>query len=275
MQHLPHVGYLRDNNFIVNYYKVDNKWFCTTLKQGHMYLSYVVVWLGDPKQTQWLHYRSWDKTPQEVYDQGATIIVRHPRNKLWSGLAQDLFITHDSETHNSELYDFVRSRPNSLFHLHDEYYDEDLYDLGIYKDKINHVFFDQHHDQMVMEIVGLFNNNFAKMFNLSHHSNLFYYAFDQYRIYEPIRKIPFNWIPIEELDFTESIKHVHRPKPGGNNHEFFRHSLARYRSIFEDVMVHPFLYPRVRDKINKILDKEVWYYEKLKRVIPRFSKENI
>jgi len=273
MQNLPHSGFLRDNNFFITYHKVDNKWFGSTLNQGYLYLTHMVEWMGKQGNHKRMHYRSWDRTPQQVYDEGATIIVRHPRNKLWSGLSQDLFTPRQS--HNEKLHDFVRKKPNSMFHLHDEYYDDDLYNLGITKDKISHLFFDKHYDQILIEMVGLFNHNFSRIWNLSHHSSLFYYAFDEYRQYEPIRNIPFNWMPIEELDFTESLKHVHRPKPGRNNYEFFRHSLASYRPVFEDVMEHPFLYPRVRDRINKVLDKEIWYYEKLKRVIPRFNKTKI
>lgn len=270
MQHPPHTGFLSDKHFRIIYVKVDNKWFCTTLKQGTTYLTQLMHWFGEHKNSASLHYRSWQKTPQEVYDQGATIVVRHPRNRIWSGLVQDLFL--ERGTHNQELQDFVRRKPNNTFNLHDEYYDEDLYDLGIYKDRINYVFFDKHHDQMVMELVGLFNNNFSRIWNNSIHSTLFYYAFDEYRNYEPIRNIPFNWLPINELDYTNSLKHLHKFNPG---HNVLTHSNRIYYPLLEDVMVHPFLYPRVRDKINKILDKEVWYYEKLKRVIPRFSKKDI
>ena len=196
-----------------------------------------------------MDYRDTDLCLQEFFYKPITVVTRHPRHKIFSGLVEDIFNPFMRIQCFPQL-----TQQFSFLSLHDRYYSYNLAQEGVIPTPWPQIFFTNHYDELVHFLTSLFNTMFEGLVYHSQHTQMFYNMFDEFR--HKLPHITYNTLPLELVNIT-----------GYKNKLQLKHTNSQFYDAFEEVLQSPRLYPRIRDQFNSLIDSEVKYYKKLLSVV--------
>lgn len=243
MHRIPHFGFVHNKPGWLTFFNVKDRWYLTSYKQGFTYFY------SKSHFKHFMDYRDLDLCLPSFFNEPITVVTRHPRHKLFSGLVEDIFNPRMRQQCFPQL-----TQKFPFLMLHDRYYDDNLSYEGVVPTPWPEHFFDRHYDELVQFLLSLFNTMFESLVYNSQHTQMFYNMFDEFR--HKLPHIRYTTLPLESVNITD-FRHKLSLK----------HSNSQFYPAFEEVLQNSRLYPRVRDQFNSLIDSEVKYYKKLLSVV--------
>lgn len=261
MERIPHFKDLHKVPLTLRLYKVGDRKYISHEKVGTIFLRNLAGHYTG------FHYRTnaiqgakivdGYHIPYDFTGQVFTIVMRHPYEKLLSGLIQDIFYSSKQSRVLIEnglgWQHLVEKYP--LLVLCDQHHDSYFYNGGLINTIWPTAFIGKYHKQLVEMFVEIFNDHFEDIVTKGTHCLPYYNAVNYYM--NANRNIGFNFINLNEIKADYSAPRMRR----------YTHSNKVFYPIIQGAYGSRYLKPRVRDQFNSLLDSEKKYYDKIRTVL--------